>query len=259
MERQKRKYRNSASKILSPREDERAGNLGKIFERFRKVVTILLDRNIVTVDMSYKPAYEHIPPATYGFLTKFYDFGCEVLGLGKSFKRKILDSVEITDGSIILDVGCGTGVFLEVAKRKFPNSRVIGIDPDEEALAIARARLNRQHLIAELIHGYAEALSLSDKSIDICFSTLAFHHIPDGLKQKAIEEIRRVLKPGGKVVIADFGPSSNPFLKLILGFEKHVKGNFQGLVIESLRRCGFRNIFSAGRKFPGLEILTAEK
>ncbi|MBI4053801.1 MAG: class I SAM-dependent methyltransferase [Candidatus Doudnabacteria bacterium] len=209
--------------------------------------------------MSYKPAYEHIPPATYGFLTKFYDFGCEVLGLGKSFKRKILDSVEITDGSIILDVGCGTGVFLEVLGARYRQAKITGIDPDTRALEIAKRRLEQKNSHASLCLGYAEALPFREASFDYVFSTLAFHHIPEEKKKSAVFEVYRVLKPGGRFVLSDFGRTNNFLIRLILSYEEFVAGNLSGAITEYMREAGFKDEKILLTKFPALQTLIASK
>ena len=208
--------------------------------------------------MDYQPDYKHVSPATYGSLTGFYDFGCEVLGLGKSFKRRILDSIEIADGSTILDVGCGTGVFLELGKQKHANTKFVRIDPDERALEIAKQRLSQKNLEVELIQGYAEALPLDDNSVDHCFSSLAIHHVPDEHKLKATAEIYRVLKSGGRVVIADFGQSKWLFQYLRL-FEKHIKGNLDGMIMKGLKDNSFRDIRILWKKWPGIQVISAKK
>ncbi len=181
------------------------------------------------------------------------------MGLGKKFKKRVLGSVPVQDGQSIADVGCGTGVFLEIAKEKYPHSRVVGLDPDKEALVIARSRLEKKKLAAELTEGRVETLPFPDDSFDFVFSTLAFHHIPDEHKPKAIQEIHRVLRNGGKLLIADFGESRSWSLRLLLGFERHVKGNFEGLIMAGLQANNFRDVKILWKKWPGIQVVFAKK
>lgn len=194
-------------------------------------------------------------------LTKLYDTSCFLSGLGKQFKQRILNSVSVPRDAVIADIGCGTGVFLEIVQKKYSNNHLIGIDPDKQALTIAENRLKRQCLKAELIQAFAESLPLPDNSIDICFSTLALHHMPEETKRKALEEMHRILKPNGKVVIADFGKSDSWLIHKILFFEKveYIEGDFKGLIFRYLQESGFHNIHIVGRRFPVINIIVAEK
>ncbi|MBI4050649.1 MAG: class I SAM-dependent methyltransferase [Candidatus Doudnabacteria bacterium] len=209
--------------------------------------------------MNHSSVYQYVPVANHPFLTRWYDFGCWILGLGPKFKKQVLDAVEIWDGATILDVGCGTGVLLELAKRKFPNSRVIGIDPDKPALALARSRTSRAGLDVELHEAFAESLPLADEESDFCFTSLALHHIPGNLKKQAIQEMYRVLKKGGWVVVADLGQTDSRLMRFILSFEPYAQGNLAGLIEKYLPEAGFKNLKLVGRKYPGIKILVGEK
>lgn len=211
--------------------------------------------------MEYKPDYKYIPPITWSVLTPFYDFFCTISGFGSRLKKKILDAALLRDGMTVADIGCGTGMFLKIAKQKYQNVRFIGLDPDKQALAIAERRLERADLEVELKESFAESLPLGDRSVDVCFSTLAFHHMPDAIKRDAIMEIHRVLKNGGKAIIGDFGARENPFLRKILFFEKleYINGNFKGLIPGYLKEANFKNIKVVDHHFPGIDIVIAEK
>jgi len=207
------------------------------------------------------PTYQHLPPFGRHWLTPVYDFFCTLVGLGRPFKARVLAAVVVPAAATIVDVGCGTGVLLEVVKLRHPTGTVIGVDPDSGALAIAARRLKRVHLDVTLHRAYAEALPIADRSADACFSTLAFHHLPNVGKRSAIEEMYRVLKPGGWVVIADFGPSQNVWLRRMLFFEhlENLRGNLDGLIPRYLAAAGFRNVRVVGRKFPGIAITVAQR
>ena len=211
--------------------------------------------------MSYQPTYKYLPPASYAWGTPLYDFFCTILGLGKKYKKKVLAALPITSGMTVADIGCGTGVFLKIAKEKYPSVRFSGIDPDKAALAIAERRLKKSGCDVELIHAFAESLPLPDQSVDICVSSLAFHHMPDDIKAKAVKEIHRVLKLGGTVMIADFGASHSHFFRKALFFEKveYIDGNFKGLIPKFLREAGFSEPEIVGHHPPGIVFLRAVK
>gem|GEM_PF-1290411 len=211
--------------------------------------------------MPYQPDYRYIPPAGAHMLTRLYDSFCVIFGLGKSFKKNIANSVKLNDSCVVADIGCGTGVFLEILQRKYPKARIIGIDPDKKALEIARKRTSKMNGSVQIINAFAESLPVDSNSVDACFSTLALHHMPDEIKEKALEEMYRILKPSGQIIITDFGQTDNRLMRKVLFFEKieYIEANFKGLIPQYLERIGFKNIRIAGKKFPSIHTVLAEK
>lgn len=108
----------------------------------------------------------------------------------------------------ILDVGCGTAEVLHKLNAN-PAFELFGLDPSHEMLKIAREKVPRAHYI----HGVTEQIDLADASIDIVISSTSFSHSTDHFK--ALQEIDRVLKPGGWCFIAEH-PKPNIVIQLIL-------------------------------------------
>jgi ubiquinone/menaquinone biosynthesis C-methylase UbiE len=105
----------------------------------------------------------------------------------------------------VLDVGCGTGTLaMNVARHVGRAGRVAGIDPGTEQISRARSKAARHHLSIEFQIGVIEQLPFPDQTFDVVLSTLMMHHLPVPLKRQGLAEIARVLKPGGRLVIADF-------------------------------------------------------
>ena len=102
-------------------------------------------------------------------------------------------------GGRILDVGCGTGVLLARLSASGDGTRLFGIDPVPEMLEVARRRLPAG---VELREGSAEQLPYSDGAFDVVVSCSVFHYLADPLG--ALEEMKRVLAPGGTVVVTDW-------------------------------------------------------
>lgn len=118
-------------------------------------------------------------------------------------------------GDHVLDVGCGTGVLTRaVARCAAPGGSVIGVDPSEEALARARRTTRLDNCTFQA--GSAEALDLPDTDYDIVVSSLMIHHLPDQDRARALAEMSRVLRPGGRILIAEFRPPSNPIVKRLI-------------------------------------------
>jgi len=119
--------------------------------------------------------------------------------------RRAADLASLQPGEQVLDVGCGTGALaLEAQRRVGGTGRVVGIDPGAQQITRARAKAARRRLPAEFEIGVIERLPFPDQTFDVALSTLMMHHLPASLKRQGLAEIARVLKPGGRLVIADF-------------------------------------------------------
>jgi ubiquinone/menaquinone biosynthesis C-methylase UbiE len=100
----------------------------------------------------------------------------------------------------ILDVGCGTGTLLRQAAKRFPDAHLIGVDLAGAMLAAADAATPAE-LPIWFVHGRAERLPLADAVFDLVLSTVSFRHWSD--QSAALGQIRRVLTPGGVLVLAE--------------------------------------------------------
>jgi ubiquinone/menaquinone biosynthesis C-methylase UbiE len=123
----------------------------------------------------------------------------------RELRQKTADLARIQSGEKMLDVGCGTGTLaMEVARRVGATGHVFGIDPGEQQIARARSKAARRNLSIEFRIGVIEHLDFPDQTFDVVLSTIMMHHLSDTLKRQGLAEIARVLKPGGRLVIADF-------------------------------------------------------
>ena len=95
----------------------------------------------------------------------------------------------------ILDVGCGTGRLLRRLTEAYPHAAALGVDPAPGMVRVAR----RNGL--EAVVGSAEALPLPDRAFDLVVTTMSFHHWGDQVA--GLAEIRRVLAPGGHLLLVD--------------------------------------------------------
>ena len=133
---------------------------------------------------------------------------CDTFVFRGKFRELMLRTANlacIQPGDAVLDVGCGTGTLaIEVQSRVGRAGHVTGVDPGTEQIARARSKAAQRNVPIEFQIGVIEHLPFPDQTFDVVFSTLMMHHLPAPLKRQGLAEIARVLKPGGRLVIADF-------------------------------------------------------
>lgn len=129
----------------------------------------------------------------------------EQIARGEGFQRlrdRILELAQPAAGETVVDVGAGTGLLsLALAERV---ERVWAIDISQPMGEYLRAKATSAGLDnVEIVTASAVSLPLVDESADLLVSNYCFHHLDDRGKVTALSEIRRVLRPGGRVVIGD--------------------------------------------------------
>ncbi len=137
---------------------------------------------------------------------RLYDWLVSVIMLGREGKRRqqMLDLADLQPGDVVLDVGSGTGtLLLAAAERVGPSGALHGIEPAVEMVAHAQRKAEARRVPLEVVEGTADSLPYPPASFDTVFCTLALHHVPGPMQGVAVREMRRVLRPGGRVVIVD--------------------------------------------------------
>ena len=116
----------------------------------------------------------------------------------------VASELALRPGMRVADIGAGTGYFtLPIARAVAPNGEVLAVDLQHEMLERLRARLE-PGLAVTLITADAVRTTLADASIDLAFLANVWHEIDD--RDAALEEMHRVLRPGGRIAILDWRP-----------------------------------------------------
>ena len=217
----------------------------------------------MTQDTPGAPEQKHYVPAlSFPWLTRFYD---ALIGLGMPERRmrgRLVDALAPAPGAAILEFGCGTASNLVALNQRQPDLLLTGIDVDPDILEIARGKLERAGVKAGLVQYDGGELPLEDASQDGVCTLLVFHHLTVEQKKLALAEIRRVLKLGGRFVLADWGRQRNPLLRagfflvqLLDGFAT-TRSNAQGLVPGLIADAGFKGLHEAAHMITPLGRIT---
>ena len=192
---------------------------------------------------------------------RFYDacvFLC-TLGRAGAMREEAADRAAIQPGESVLEVGCGTGELTRRARARAGSAAVVcGIDPSAEMISVARAKSERNGLGIDYRVAAIEALPFANSSFDVVLSSLMMHHLPDDLKQLGLAEVRRVLKPGGRLLIVDMKRPTGLLSRLPLPIVLH-GGMTHGVqdLPQVVAAAGFVQIESGDTRFRPLGFVAA--
>ncbi len=140
--------------------------------------------------------------------------GAMTEGLHALVTSRILPSIDpvreaLAGGGTLLDVGCGAGRLALLVAKAFPAARVTGTDVYEDAIGEARANIAEAKLTERIDIQDARSWKGEDGSFDVATMVEVLHEIPIGIRGEVLASCRRLLRPGGKLVILDETYPSN--------------------------------------------------
>ncbi len=206
--------------------------------------------------MDEEQAYYALTKRAFDFLARYYNW--MTLPLVR-VRGRVVDFTGADKNSKILDVATGTGQqAFAFAKRGFD---VIGVDLTEAMLAVARK--NNPNDLVKFEVGDATQLRFEENRFDVTCVSFALHDMPLMIRKKVLQEMVRVTKPCGSIVIVDYALPRNKFdkfliyhlIKLYEGefYKKFIDSNLEGLIqqvgIEIVEECSV--LLGAGRILRG--------
>lgn len=148
--------------------------------------------------------------AKYDFLNRLLSVRIDIL-----WRNKVVNLVAAENPSHILDVATGTGDLAIALGKKIPSASIIGFDLSEGMLKYGREKVEKQKLSERIsmIQGDAESMPFDDNTFDVVTASFGVRNFEN--LEKGLSEFKRVLKPGGKVIILEFSqPQAFPMKQL---------------------------------------------
>jgi ubiquinone/menaquinone biosynthesis C-methylase UbiE len=198
--------------------------------------------------MTARESDSYVHALRFRWLTPLYDGVVAATTRERTFRAAVLEQAGLRPGQRVLDLGCGTGTLaIEMASR-CPGLQIFGLDGDPEVLARAERKAVRAGVEITWQHGLATRLPFPDSSFDRAVSTLFFHHLATEDKVSAARELHRVLRPGGQLHVADWGPPTGHLQRLLFlpvqwldGFA-NTTPQLAGGLTDAFRQAGFEGV-----------------
>jgi ubiquinone/menaquinone biosynthesis C-methylase UbiE len=192
---------------------------------------------------------------------RVYDFGTGRLGRrGKHLRAMVADDLQLRPGDRVLDVGCGPGrLALVFAERVGPTGSVDGIDAAIEMINRASSLARKRGVVATFQVAFAQQLPFPDGTFDAVACTLALHHVAEDDQPTAVGEMYRVLKPHGRLLIAEFHKGQGRRRLAGPRWLRHSGEDMLDKALGLVHASGFVDVASGGTNLSWLGKITAHK
>lgn len=189
-----------------------------------------------------------VPALGYHWLTPLYDVVVGRTVRERAFKHALIQQARIQPGQRVLDLACGTGTLSAWTKESEPAALITGVDGDTVMLERARVKAAARDLAIDFDLAMSTELPYPAAHFDRVLSSLFFHHLSLVDKERTLNEVARVLKPGGELHVADWGRSTGMVMRLLfvpiqlLDGVRNTQDNVRGKLPELFVQAGFSEV-----------------
>ncbi|MDZ3831961.1 MAG: class I SAM-dependent methyltransferase [Sphingopyxis sp.] len=196
---------------------------------------------------------DFVPALGKGGSLERYDAAIALMTREKRWRGELLRLAAPAAGERIVDIGCGTGTLAIALKQLSPATEILGVDPDPAVLAIAREKAEAAGVSIRWFEAMGDALDDIEplQSCDKIVSSLVFHQCPMEVKEAIASQMVRLLRPGGELILADYGEQRSALMRMLFrqiqwldGFE-YTEPNARGCIPPLLDAAGFADVEEA--------------
>jgi demethylmenaquinone methyltransferase / 2-methoxy-6-polyprenyl-1,4-benzoquinol methylase len=190
------------------------------------------------------------------------------LGIDQSWRRKAVRAMNLAEGACAIDLATGTGDLAILIAETHPHVHVTGVDPSTKMLAVGEAKVKAAGLAGRVVlqAGDAQAIDAPDASVDATSISFGIRNVPD--RGKALREMARVVRPGGRIVILELAEPTTPVLGSLARWHIHTLVPAIGAALSGAREYRYleksiaafppRAEFVALMEASNLKVLAAE-
>lgn len=193
---------------------------------------------------------DFVPALGRSELTGNYDRVIAVMTRERHWRRALIELLAPQAGDRIVDVGCGTGTLAMMLKAGCADAEIVGVDPDEEVLRLARGKATTAGLDVDWRQGFGDDLPgvLGGEQASKVVSSLVLHQCALPTKAAILASMFSVLRPGGEMYIADYGLQRSMLMRLLFrqvqaldGYE-FTQPNADGVLPKLIAQSGFSKV-----------------
>lgn len=184
-----------------------------------------------------------------------YDLVNRLISLGRdqAWRRATVRALDLSPGAVVLDLATGTGDLALMIAREHPGVTVIGTDPSRGMLDLAVDKARARSAEVSFAIGDAQAIDREDASVDAITMAFGIRNVPD--RPRALREMARVLKPGGRAAILELGEPRSGALASLARLHIHTIVPRIGGLLSGAREYGYLQRSIAA--FPPPEVFAA--